>query len=82
MHKRSFWLCIFACSIDKWQTMPKCRERAASMYDLQPYITAVGFVELPYLLAQALVFVPISYFLIGKALSILTALSCHHTSSP
>jgi hypothetical protein len=37
------------------------------MYGLQPYISAVGVVELPYLLAQAVVFVPISYFLIGAA---------------
>ena len=32
---------------------------------VQPYTTAVGIVELPYLLAQAIVFMPIAYFLIG-----------------
>ncbi|CAL8463057.1 g2591 [Coccomyxa elongata] len=41
------------------------RERAALMYAHLPYISAVAFVELPYLLAQVLVFVPISYFMIG-----------------
>lgn len=43
-----------------------CRERAALMYAHLPYISAVAFVELPYLLAQVLVFVPISYFMIGE----------------
>ncbi len=42
-----------------------CRERAALMYANLPYISAVAFVELPYLLAQVIVFVPICYFLIG-----------------
>lgn len=41
------------------------RERAASMYAVQPYTTAVAFVEMPYLLAQAIMFMPIVYFLIG-----------------
>ena len=36
------------------------------MYARASYITAVGVVELPYLIAQTLVFVPISYFMIGK----------------
>lgn len=36
------------------------------MYAHLPYISAVAFVELPYLLAQVLVFVPISYFMIGE----------------
>ena len=44
------------------------RERAASMYAVQPYTTAVAVVELPYLLAQAIMFMPIVYFLIGKAI--------------
>lgn len=35
------------------------------MYARASYITAVGVVELPYLIAQTLVFVPISYFMIG-----------------
>lgn len=35
------------------------------MYANLPYISAVAFVELPYLFAQVLVFVPISYFMIG-----------------
>ncbi len=42
------------------------RERAAKMYARASYITAVGVVELPYLVAQTLVFVPISYFMIGE----------------
>ncbi|BDA47962.1 ABC transporter G family member 36 [Coccomyxa sp. Obi] len=45
------------------------RERAALMYAHLPYISSVAFVELPYLLAQVLVFVPISYFMIGFKLS-------------
>ena len=36
------------------------------MYARASYITAVGVVELPYLIAQTIVFVPISYFMIGK----------------
>ena len=36
------------------------------MYARASYITAVGVVELPYLVAQTLVFVPISYFMIGE----------------
>ena len=50
------------------------RERAASMYAVQPYATAVALVELPYLLAQVLVFIPIFYFLIGEL-----ALSSYHS---
>ena len=42
------------------------RERAAKMYARASYITAVGIVELPYLVAQTLVFVPVSYFMIGE----------------
>ena len=45
---------------------PIYRERAAKMYARASYITAVGVVELPYLVAQTLVFVPISYFMIGE----------------
>ena len=36
------------------------------MYARASYITAVGVVELPYLIAQTIVFVPISYFMIGE----------------
>ena len=36
------------------------------MYARASYITAVGIVELPYLIAQTIVFVPISYFMIGE----------------
>lgn len=42
-----------------------CRERAALMYANLPYISSVAFVELPYLFAQVVVFVPICYFMIG-----------------
>lgn len=41
------------------------RERAASMYAVLPFGIATGVVELPYLLTQALIFVPISYFMVG-----------------
>ncbi|GIL61720.1 hypothetical protein Vafri_16118 [Volvox africanus] len=41
------------------------RERAASMYDPFAYGAAIALVEMPYLLAQALTFVPIIYFMIG-----------------
>lgn len=37
------------------------------MYAVQPYTTGVAIVELPYLLAQAIMFMPIVYFLIGAA---------------
>jgi len=37
------------------------------MYARASYITAVGIVELPYLIAQTIVFVPISYFMIGES---------------
>jgi hypothetical protein len=36
------------------------------MYARASYITAVGFVELPYIIAQTLVFVPVAYFMIGE----------------
>ena len=36
------------------------------MYARASYITAVGFVELPYIVAQTIVFVPVSYFMIGE----------------
>ena len=49
-----------------WRVLCMDRERAAKMYARASYITAVGVVELPYLVAQTLVFVPISYFMIGK----------------
>ena len=35
------------------------------MYANLPYISSVAFVELPYLFAQVVVFVPICYFMIG-----------------
>ena len=73
------WLTLVICLPDGnpgWQTYPgpllyfsahlNCRERAAKMYARASYITAVGVVELPYLIAQTIVFVPISYFMIGK----------------
>lgn len=41
------------------------RERAASMYAVLPFGIATGVVEAPYLVTQALIFVPISYFMIG-----------------
>ncbi|GLI71055.1 hypothetical protein VaNZ11_015971 [Volvox africanus] len=41
------------------------RERAASMYNPFAYGAAIALVEMPYLLAQALTFVPIIYFMIG-----------------
>ncbi|KAK9907686.1 hypothetical protein WJX75_008105 [Coccomyxa subellipsoidea] len=45
------------------------RERAALMYANLPYISSVAFVELPYLFAQVVVFVPICYFMIGFKLT-------------
>ena len=45
------------------------RERAASMYAVLPFGIATGVVEVPYLLTQALIFVPISYFMIGFSAS-------------
>ena len=36
------------------------------MYARASYITAVGFVELPYIIAQTIVFVPVVYFMVGK----------------
>ncbi|EFJ39882.1 hypothetical protein VOLCADRAFT_40167, partial [Volvox carteri f. nagariensis] len=41
------------------------RERGASMYDPFAYGAAIALVEMPYLLIQALTFVPIIYFMIG-----------------
>ncbi len=35
------------------------------MYSCAPYATASGFVELPYLLFQSAVFMPITYWMIG-----------------
>ena len=35
------------------------------MYSCAPYATASGFVELPYLLLQSAVFMPITYWMIG-----------------
>jgi hypothetical protein len=35
------------------------------MYGTLPYVTAAGLVEMPYILAQTTVFVPIVYFMIG-----------------
>ena len=37
------------------------------MYSHFPYTLAVGSAEIPYLLFQLLVFVPVSYFMIGFA---------------
>ena len=36
------------------------------MYARASYITAVGFVELPYIVAQTIVFVPVAYFMVGE----------------
>ncbi|GIL86027.1 hypothetical protein Vretifemale_14307 [Volvox reticuliferus] len=41
------------------------RERGASMYNPFAYGAAIALVEMPYLLIQALIFVPIIYFMIG-----------------
>lgn len=41
-----------------------CRERAASMYSALPFALAAGSVEIPYILAQALVYSPIVFFLV------------------
>lgn len=57
--------------------MPTCRERAAKMYARASYITAVGIVELPYIIAQTIIFVPISYFMISE---LPPALQCLLTS--
>lgn len=35
------------------------------MYAVMPYALATGFVELPYLLVQSCIFVPIAYLMIG-----------------
>eukprot|EP00892_Ulva_mutabilis_P008760 jgi/Ulvmu1/6256/UM028_0114.1 len=40
------------------------RERAASMYSALPFALAAGSVEIPYILAQALVYSPIVFFLV------------------
>lgn len=39
------------------------RERGSSMYDAFAYGIAMALVELPYLMVQALVFVPIVYWM-------------------
>lgn len=36
-----------------------CRERASSMYAVLPFALATGFVEVPYLILQAVIFVPV-----------------------
>eukprot|EP00884_Botryococcus_braunii_P019076 jgi/Botrbrau1/5852/Bobra.0366s0033.1 len=41
------------------------RERAASMYGTFPYVMALGWVEVPYILAQTALFVPVAYFMVG-----------------
>ena len=46
------------------------------MYARASYITAVGFVELPYIIAQTLVFVPVAYFMIGEPSQLLVARLC------
>jgi hypothetical protein len=40
------------------------------MYAVFPYAVATGIVELPYLLVQSCIFVPISYFMIGFRLAV------------
>lgn len=35
------------------------------MYSCGPYATAAGFVEIPYLLLQSTIFMPITYWMIG-----------------
>lgn len=60
------------------------RERAAKMYARASYITAVGIVELPYIAAQTIVFVPISYIMIGKLTVMHDKLTsiCHDNEMP
>ena len=41
-----------------------CRERAAGMYAVIPYATAMGATEIPWALAQTLLFSCIAYFMI------------------
>ncbi|KAK9829450.1 hypothetical protein WJX72_005937 [[Myrmecia] bisecta] len=41
------------------------RERAAAYYSNGPYALATGIVEIPYLISQMCIFMPISYWLIG-----------------
>lgn len=41
-----------------------CRERASSMYGTVPYVLALGWVEVPYILAQTALFVPVAYFMV------------------
>ncbi|KAK9826588.1 hypothetical protein WJX74_004476 [Apatococcus lobatus] len=45
------------------------RERSSSMYAAGPYSSATAIVEIPYLVSQMCVFMPISYFMIGFELS-------------
>lgn len=42
----------------------RCRERAAGMYGVIPYAIAQGAVELPWALAQSVVYACITYFMI------------------
>jgi ABC-type multidrug transport system permease subunit len=46
-----------------------CRERAAGMYAVLPYAVAQGAVELPWALAQSIVYSCITYFMIYFELS-------------
>jgi ABC-type multidrug transport system ATPase subunit/ABC-type multidrug transport system permease subunit len=41
------------------------RERACKMYSPVPYAASIGFVEIPYLIAQAVLMVCISYFMVA-----------------
>ena len=54
------------------------------MYARASYITAVGIVELPYIAAQTIVFVPISYIMIGKLTVMHDKLTsiCHDNEMP
>ncbi len=45
-------------------TLDWCRERAAGMYAVIPYATAIGATEIPWALGQTLLFSCISYFMI------------------
>jgi hypothetical protein len=47
-----------------------CRERASSMYAVLPFGIATGLVEVPYLLLQSALFVPIMYFAVGFRMSV------------
>jgi ABC-2 type transporter len=61
---------LFSCSdhpacLPAIQFASHCRERSASMYAVLPYAIATGVVEIPYLLAQTLLFAPVVYFMEG-----------------